>query len=150
MNTMETAKADLQEADKALKAYVSKETLENNVRIAEQAVLAAARGGPRPSETMLDELEAEDAAASFSEDTPEIDQGDQGSDLSVETDDEIFEESNLKEVSATAADVVDAINDALPSEPDTIDATDEVSVEEVVAVRKHPNGHLGENYDPYR
>lgn len=60
-------------------------------------------------------------------------------------DDEIFEESNLAEVSATAADVVNAVNEALPAE--TIDATDEVSAEEAIAAADtSANGHLGQNW----
>jgi hypothetical protein len=162
MNTIQRASADLREAESALKAYVPREKLEEAVRIAEQAVLSAARNGSvagceakgEASDAMLNELEAEALAEeTFSEDEAEADQGVETIEATDEvaevdaSDAEIFEESNLAQVSATAADVVGAISEAIPAE--TIDATDEVTVEEAieaVETAPNPNGMLGKNY----
>jgi len=167
----EQASADLREAEAAVANYVPLEDLQKSVEIAEAAVLAAARAStPRASAAMLAEMPTKDdpvtkpdemltglaaeiaSDETFSADEVETEECVDEVEAVAETvelegpDEVIFEESNLSEVSATAADVVNTVQEAASS--DTIDATEEVTVEEAVEASEptNPNGQLGKNW----
>lgn len=168
MTPLEQAAADLREANANLKAHTPIADLENAVKVAEAALITAASTPPakpfNPSEvetTTFTVEEAADAAEAVAEAVQETldrhfpDDEDEvavASEPSTDADD-LFEEAAIPEVdvnvkpvdSAAMQDVIESVSAAA----ETIDATDEVSVEEAVEAAEpeaDPNAHLGVNY----
>ena len=149
MTSLEQAAADLREAEAKLNAHTPKEVLENAVTIAKEAVLAAART-PKPT-TFTQEEVAEAARVAVDSFRGSEDETAVCAEPSTGAD-ELFEETavdvNVQPVeSAAMQDVIESVTAAA----ETIDATDEVSIEEAVEAADpeiDPNAHLGENYRP--
>lgn len=165
MTPLEQAAADLREAQANLKAHTPIEKLQNAVTTAEKALIAAASTpAAKPFSEQAGEVgqefeamdsvgaefpACEDEVAVAAEPSADADE------LFEETEIPAIEESNVAPVdSAAMQDVASALSTSVESlegtvASETIDATDEVSVEEAVEAADpevDPNAHLGVNY----
>lgn len=124
MTRLEQAVADLKEADLALKKHTPLTTLEQRLDMAKKAVIAAALDAPSPQE---DTFQTDEPEASFT-------------DFSVAPVEAVSEDAQAGSVDVSH----DVAGESVIGSTETIDATDEVTIEQ--AVSAHPNGQLGDNW----